>query len=354
MSFLRRTEYISALQGTSRYESTTSKDLLRPKAGPKRKKQPDVSKDDPVNILRGIVKGFDIAHPEDKYTGPDTDANIRGAEITPEEQDAWDHPRHPTNPDLTLLDSYPILPDLEAVPEAGAYVITKFHTNPVAESDRYDERLDVAILRPMHLDAEQQALMDAQMAEHEANPSVPAPVPNYEYEFFLPAAAGSVPNIRRRWDVRDPAADDPALYDSENRDTGNRFFRYDRVRAYETTVQTGDRQDPHGDTVVLALHDLGGADAANDGDEEDDEEEGTEGSPRPRRRRRLQKAGYYYPVVQRLYIRPRRAHGVGGRAGQPVNPDEERIDYMEAAVHGPTAEDLDVLRGHVEKYDPEA
>ena len=60
-----------------------------------KRRRADLAKEDPLNILRSIVKGFDLAHPQDAYLGPDSGNNIKGAEITAEEKKAWAKPKHP-------------------------------------------------------------------------------------------------------------------------------------------------------------------------------------------------------------------------------------------------------------------
>ncbi|CAD0098484.1 unnamed protein product [Aureobasidium mustum] len=198
VSFLRRTEYISSnAAAVQRFESSTSKDLLRVRNDPKRRKAPPVNRDDPINIIRSLVKGFDVAYPEDAYTGPDSETNIRGAPITEADRSAWKKPKHPTKPNLTLLDAYPLLPDMDALPMTGDYQIVKFSTNPVAQSDSYDQRLDTALLRPLGADL-------ALLEEH-----------------------------------------------------GESCFQFQRIREYETYQQAGDADNAYGDTVALALHDTG-------------------------------------------------------------------------------------------------
>ena len=59
VSFLRRTEYTSS-QGPQQFSSSTGKDLLRLRNDPKRRRM-SMNKDDPLNIIRNVVKGFDIA-----------------------------------------------------------------------------------------------------------------------------------------------------------------------------------------------------------------------------------------------------------------------------------------------------
>ena len=60
------------------FESSTSSNTMRLK---KKRAKGNVTEDDPIYITRNILKGFDLAYPEDAYTGPDTTENLRPANI---------------------------------------------------------------------------------------------------------------------------------------------------------------------------------------------------------------------------------------------------------------------------------
>ena len=77
VSFLRRTEY-AASSSPQMFASGSSKDILRKNDQKRATKARE--KEDPINILKNIVKGFDIAYPQDAYTGEDSAENIRGAQ----------------------------------------------------------------------------------------------------------------------------------------------------------------------------------------------------------------------------------------------------------------------------------
>lgn len=283
VSFLRRTEYISSSQGGQRFESSTSKDLLRVRNDSKRKK-PVAKKNDPISIMRALIKGFDLAYPDDTYTGEDSTTNLRGDESTAEEKRAWKNPKHPTKPHLELLDSYPLLPDLDALPSNEAYQVTKFSVNPTGTTDGYDSRLDVAILRPGNADLEQYE--DRVQARIE-DPSLPKPMPEYDYDLFLPPTASAVKGIKRKLDVNDPEHDSEFLYERHNEHGAHFPFAF--VREYETYQQAGDPDEPYGDTVALAIHDpdlvVGAVEGTN---------------------KRLKKGAYYYPIKARTNLRPKR------------------------------------------------
>jgi len=313
VSFLRRTEYLTGASGGSRIEASASRDLIRSRnqnaQRPRRK--PDMAKDNPVNIIRHIVKGFDLAYPQDAYKGPDTTTQIRGAEPTPAEREDWAKPRHPTKPDLKVLDSYPVLPDFDAVPEMGAYLVMKFQTNPVPSSERYDERLDVALLRPL----ESESAAGIQQGEDGMKA--------WDYRLFLPGSQ-AVAGVKRKFSVLDPDRDEDSLYtDEQDTDPDARCFRYEQVRAYETYQQAGQLNNEYGDTVALIL---------NDGTDE-----------------RLQKGAYYHPISARTFIRPRRT-GVQ-RNGAAGEDEEDRIDIAEVTVREYTEEEQAVRLEKRAAYD---
>ena len=388
-SFLRRTEYITAIQAGLRYESSTSKELVRPRNTVRKAQRSDANKDDPLFILRATIKGFDLAYPDDAYTGPDSSTAVRGADITPTEREAWANPVHPTRPVVTLLDSYPILPDLEGLPDTGSYVVMKFITNPVAASDRYDERLDVGLLRPMDQSIEAQRLLEAQMAEHANDPSRPPPMPQYDYEFFLPSLSSlstlshqpqtdehqndgakrqdasanpvtqQVRALKRKLDLRTGSSLDESDNDGDENDPDTRqgppkkVIRFDRLRAYESYQQTGDASDAYGDTVIIALHEDGDDDEENNGARIYGSTNGTLQSniTSSKLSQPLQKAAYYYPVVQRTFIRPKRTHGIAPNMAVPVRhtqasgggnieDDETKIDVIEAQIRDPTEKEV--------------
>lgn len=305
VSFLRRTEYISA-DAQQRIEPSKS----RLKMDPRKRKRPEYEKEDPRRMIEDIVKGFNLAYPQDKH--PEL-----GHQISAEEQRAWDHPRHPTDPSLKVLDAYPLLPDLDALGDAGAYIVTKFVTNPTAATDVYDTRLDVGLLRPLEASAEDNEQREALQRAHEADPeNVPKPPPQeYDFEYFLPTDDAASLAIKSRFDVNNPNNDEEGLYDQENPDTGKRYFRYQRVRAYETYKQKGNPSDPNDayqDAVAIALH---------------DGEEGGESN----KRARLQKGAYFYPIMQQTTIRPKR-HAA---ASLTEDGEQSRVDVIEVVVRAP-------------------
>jgi RNA polymerase II-associated factor 1 len=330
VSFLRRTEY-TASQGPQHFASNTSKDMMRLRNDPKRRKLNNLDRENPVNIIRHIVKGFDIAYPKDAYKGDDSTSNVRGAAATDTETKAWLNPKHPTKPDLQLLDSYPILPDLEALPTAGAYLVTKFQSNPLT-SELYDPRLDTAILRPID-DPAMQAEYKRKIADWDPESSRPQPLPEYDYDYYVPDNDGAVRGIKRKFDVNDPEHDDPDLY-TEELEEGKRGFTYSRVRTYETTTQQGNATNHYNDSVALALHDP---------EADVDVVPGTS--------ERLAKGAYYYPIIQRTALRPKRK--VGKLAASQLQQGEgETVDQLNLTIADLSEEDRQVLLEKRAEFDP--
>ncbi|KAK3724158.1 hypothetical protein LTR37_001282 [Vermiconidia calcicola] len=307
VSFLRRTEY-TASQGAQHY-SAASKDLTRVRNDPKRRKA-NLPKEDPLNIIRNIVKGFDVAYPEDAYKGEENVSNIRGAAITDADAKAWTNPKHPAKPGVELLDSYPVLPDLEALPTSGCYIVAKFQTNPGAAGDHYDERLDAAILRPKD-DNQAYALWEQKTAEWSESSKKAYPIPEDDYDYFLPAESSYVRGVKRKLNVNDPENDDDELYTDDVGD-GQRAFKYTRLRLYETYGQQGNPRNFYDESVALALHDPE-----------------TEIGDVPGTKHRLSKGAYFYPIQQRTALRPKRR--VGQTALSQV-VDEDQVDEINLAI----------------------
>lgn len=326
VSFLRRTEY-AASSSPQMFASGSSKDLLRLRNDPKRSTKAR-DKEDPINILKNIVKGFDVAYPKDAYKGEDSAENMRGAPITTEEVKAWANPKHPTNPNAQLLDSYPLLPDLEAIPQMGSYMLMKFTTNPVSVTDKYDTRLDTAIFRPA-ADPAKEAIYEQKKEDWDPASDKPKPLQEYDYDYYLPADEKAVTGIKRKLDINDPDNDDPDLYADDVGDD-QRAFKYPRIRTYETYNQTGDDENVYNDTVAIALHDPE-----------------TDVGRVPGAKSRLGKGAYFYPISTRLAIKPKRKTAMASQTGEEEKPDELNLTIRE-----PDEEDVGRIRFHQGNLDP--
>lgn len=317
VSFLRRTEYISN-DLSRKQDSGNAKDMLRIRQNDaKRKRLQNGNKEDPLNILRHVIKGFDIAHPQDAYTGTDTEHIIKGAEATLSDKQAWAKPVNPNNTKLTLLDSYPVLPDLEALPSVGSYIVMKFDAKSLGTTKTYDDRLDVAILQPRGAYQDQH---EDRMAAFERDLDLVAPTLEYDYEYYMTDTVDAVRGIKRKLDCQDTDNGNEELYTSVD-DEGVRSFQYDRIRTYETYAQSGDASNVYGDSVALALH-----------DQEDS-------------KRDLPKGAYYYPVLQRTSLRPKRK-----APGQPVE-QSELADQLRIQVRDAEQDELDLRAGARAKLD---
>ncbi|CAF9932619.1 MAG: hypothetical protein ALECFALPRED_005339 [Alectoria fallacina] len=320
-SFLRRTEYISS-DAKARAEANANavKNNGKSPAASKARKPIDSSKEDPVNILRSAVKGFDLANPEDAYTGPDTTTNIRGAMQTPAEIDAWKRPKHPSKPDVKLLDTYPLKPDPDAVTDSGAYMITKFAGNPTPATEARDIRMDVGILYPRELAPE-----------------------TYNYEFFLPADETAIQNVMRKLDVNDDACNDASLYTDKAPD-GSGVFKFDFLRTYEPG-RGSTRGVQQYREVALALHDP----------ELDRQTASTESTARDDGIDPLDKGAYYYPVLSKVQLKPRRNKNLVqlGLASQVMDEEAQKFDGICLTVREPDEGEKAKRATHREHVEPD-
>jgi RNA polymerase II-associated factor 1 len=304
VSFLRRTEYISSHSTKTRFDAATPRSLTDSSGKKFRRPAANVDKESPEYIKNQAVKSFDIAA-----------SNLKEGKAM----------RHPTNGNLKLEASYPLIPDLDAFPDAGGYITIKFLTNPVPPSSTYDVRLENSLFRPVPPSDEEQAVMDAAKEAYELDPEHnPAPENLMEYEFFLAETPEDALRFKRKFDVLDPENNDEELYPSTN-DGGVKCFRFKKVRPYESASQVGSVSDKYDDEVMIALHD--GSDGLR------------------------QRAAYYYPILQRIAIRPQRTKNIHKhRLGFT---DEDRsgriVDILEVQVEDPTDDVVaarEVFRDH--------
>jgi RNA polymerase II-associated factor 1 len=297
VSFLRRTEYISSHTAKSRFESA-AKSLVK-NSGNRFKRPPtNVDRESPEYIKSQVEKSFEIAA-----------TNLKNGNLV----------RHPTNRNLKLVGSYPLIPDLDAFPDAGGYITIKFLTNPVPPSSTYDIRLENSLLRPVPPTEEEQLARDAAREAHERDPERNPPAnESIEYEFFLTETPEHALRFKRKFDTLDPEKDDDELYTSSN-GAGNGCFRFKRIRPYESASQTGSVLDKYDEEVMIALHD--GSDGFH------------------------QKAAYYYPIIQRTSIRPQRTKNIHKhRLGVKDRDDDGRsTDFIDMRVEEPT-EDMEAVR----------
>lgn len=329
-SFLRRTEYIATGDSRAR-DNLSSRNVVKPSN--KKRRQVDTSKDDPVNLLRATVKGFDIAYPEDEYKGLDGENNrIRGSEPTQAEVQAWNNPRHPTNPELKVLDSYPLLPDLEAFPDSGVYQVVKFAANPTQATDVRDTRLDVGLLNLADLTPQAQALVQEdynnKFAAHQADPlRNPMPGPLFSYRFYLPQNDEGTRNIKRKLATSDSNKDGLEAEAEQ--------VRFDHLRIYDTSRSIQNRDFPYKEVALALL------------DPEMDEPAHGNDSAHPK------KSALYYPIGVKSQLKPRRNKNLAqlGLAGRNDEEEDDMIDGLYVSVREPTDAEKERREDHVREVE---
>lgn len=288
VSFLRRTEYISSHTSRSRFDSTTSKTLVS-NTGPRVKKLPiNIDKESPEYIKQQVDRSFQTAA-----------LNLMDPNRV----------KHPYKRNVRLIESFPILPDLSAFPDAGGYVSVKFQTNPVPPSNVYDIRLDSGLLRPLQPSDEKVRAREDAIAAYERDPERnPFPEPEQDYEFYLMDTVNDAANFKRKYDMMNPDKDDDDLYTHQN-EAMYKCFRFKRIRAYETAATAGSQETKYDEEIVISVND------------------GTDGIH--------QRAAYYYPLIQRSTIRPQRKKNIDrqryGFADQG-DEDADMIDIVDVTI----------------------
>ena len=284
VSFLRKTQYMSS------QNARTNDPLMRSNARAARPinhaangRQPQLARQDPLNIKRHIQKGFDLAYPDSTIEG-------QGAIPTAAEREAWQTPTHPDNPRLKPVAFYPIKPDLDGFTDDQAYTSLKFDKAPLpAISGRRDDRLDVSFLRVIEPEKES-TVWKARFDAWEKNPDLydhPGSAP-YQYELHIPRPSGSVPLIKKILNDADPAKNDESLYEGLWHGTDEPALDYIKSRSYGTGVTDFTRLARF---MALSLFD---ADAEAD-------------LVPPHSRLKPQGTGaYIYPISKRLKLRAER------------------------------------------------
>lgn len=298
VSFLRRTEYISSVQARPKpadnvfLKSSSGNALKRPE---KRKASPEPDRGTPAWIKRRVEKSFDVAA-----------ANL--AERT--------RVKHPSKRNLKMVEAYPLLPDLEAFPDSGAYVTVKFSTNPVNSSDSYDTRLLSGIFKPIERTAAEEQLYENARAAWERDPAQPKPSQMMNYDLFLPADAPTGDKFRAKFDVDNPDRASRSLYTSSE---AGGSFRFPRVRAYETAQEKEmDHDNKYDEEVILAFRD----------DETQTKRRDDDSAPQ---------AVYYYPVMQRTTIRSQRTKNIARTIGI-ADEEETHLDELHVRIDDPSDE----------------
>ncbi|KAH8653426.1 RNA polymerase II-associated [Xylariales sp. PMI_506] len=291
VSFLRRTEYISSVVTKTSQASPLRGLNSNPLRRAQKRKSPEPDKDSPAYAKRKIDQGFTIA-----------EQNLKDRSRV----------RHPTKRNVRLLDAYPLLPDLEAFPDSGAYVTIKFLTNPIGQQNTYDSRLLNGIFKPIERTEAEEATIRAAQEAYERDPqNNPKPSDSMHYDFYLNDNESSAKKFRQRFDVDNPNRDDDSLY-TNKRDSTEPCFQFNRLRAYETAHESElDHRTKYDEELILAFN---------------EDETSIH-----------QKAVYYYPVMQRSQIRPQRTKNIARKIGI-TDEDEQVIDQLDVVVDEPTEE----------------
>lgn len=316
VSFLRRTRYISSTDA-ARADMTRNPALRTKTKKVAQEKQPPISKDDPSHIKRHIQKGFDIAYPENRDDDPSA---LRGLPASASEIEAWRNPVHPDNPSLKPLDFYPFLPDLDGTTDSGNYITVKFDKPPLpAVNGKRDDRIDVSLLTAVTNDVAVQAHR-AKVELYKQHPEVyadPGPEP-YELDFMIPESQSLVPKIKSKLDDANPDKNSPEGYEQDK--DGKTLFSYERQRIYGLS-KMGVTDDPFR-SIAISLFDPN--------------------VPSSSRHSRLatsgQKAAYYYPIAQRMTLKPERKND--SQAPGPEPTEGGHIDRLNLVVRDPDEEEL--------------
>ncbi|KAJ6012037.1 hypothetical protein N7499_012994 [Penicillium canescens] len=304
VSFLRRTQHISVDRTAGAGAAVPAKTQSRPN----KKGKPSI--DDPKHVKKFITKGFDIAYPQSKHTGEDTEI-------------------HPENSKLKPVGFFPVLPDLEGFPEPGGFLQFKFDKAPVAAvAGKRDKRMEVGLLSPA---APEQRIVhehESKVALHDANPNLyphPGPVP-FDYRLFLPEKTEALKKIHTSMSLTHPDRNDPELYTHES--DGNRYHRYDRARTYATSAQTFSNEQKD---IAMTLFE------PKDGDTR-------------------QLAAYYYPIIGKARLKPERARTIAQAGLAPTSTQqdepEEQVDQMHVTVRDPDEQEVYKRATHRLQVDP--
>lgn len=275
-----------------------------PKRGALKRKpaSPEPDRGSPAYIKRKIERSFDVA----------------GLALRDRSR-----VKHPSKRNVKLVDAYPLLPDLDAFPDSGAYVTVKFTHNPVPPSSTYDTRLQSGIFKPIERTEEEEAAYEAAMTAHERDPErFPRPDNKMNYEFYLAADAAAAAQFRRRFDVDDPEKDSRELYPKRPNGESADCFPFRRVRAYETAKEVElDHESKYSEELILAF---------NEGGRNGEGERGL----------------YYYPVMQRSTVRAQRSKNIARTVVGIQEGEEAMIDQLDVTVDEPGEE----LQAHMAMY----
>ena len=315
-SFLRRTEYISH---DARAQAAAARSVAKSTA---RSRKQDTNQNTPQSILSSVEKGFNIAYPDHAKRGLES-------ESTHSEREAWENPVHPTKPELSLENSFPILPDFFGFTDSAGYMVAKFAKNPLPAPNHDNNRLEVGLLKPHDLSEEAEAELQAKQAAHEADPlHVPVPAGGYDYDLFLPESSEIADQIKNRLNVANPAKDSEDL-NTKQEVQATKSFPYENCRTFETARQVNSAHHPYKD-VVIALHE-----SNNDSEQ--------------RKAPYADKAAFYYPILQKMQLKAKRQQDLvrmGLSQSRVETDDVERLDAIELQIREPNDMELERRESH--------
>lgn len=224
-----------------------------------------------------------------------------------------------TKRSLKIEDGYKFAPDLDAFPDAGAYVEVKFAHNPVQNGGRYDDRLLNAALKPCEKTAEEEAAYAHAAEMYERDPmNHSKPPPHMNYDFYL-HKAGDTPRFRAKFDVDNPENEEDGLYTAEGE--SGPCFQFTRLRGYETIKEVEmDHKTKYGTQLFMGFT-------------EDDDIE-------------AEKGAWYYPVMQKSVIRPQRQKAINLTRGLEADDGQQVVEQLDVTIEDPT----DELREHMLRF----
>lgn len=302
VSFLRRTEYISNANTTSRttlfHKSQRNNNSAAPR--PPKRKSPEPEAGTPEHMKRRIVRGFESAR-----------ENLKNLSRV----------RHPSklavgkNKGLRVVEAYSVLPDTTAFPDSGTYVTYKFAHPPITHNrDGYDRRLQTSVLKFVGRTAEEEEQYNRSLEAHQRDPETnPKPLNQGHYELYLAENVSIADKMRAKFDLNNPNRDtDDSLLTGPALGDGRPAYSYAWARSYLSTTEYEVEHDgKYDEEITFAL----------------DHET---------------KTAWYYPSMLRNRMEPPRRIYTGDERGNrkvdvqgyefaPVGPSEEfraRMDHF--------------------------
>jgi Paf1 len=326
VSFLRKTQYMTSQNARAndafiRPNTRTTKPIRRSSVT-----EPQVARDDPVNIKRHIQRGFDIANPN--TASPQSLSTIPSAELS-----AWRTPTHPDNPRLKPVSYYPILPDLESSTDLDGYISIKFDKPPIPALPNHggrDSRIDVALLHG-EADATQEAAWSKKKRAYDENPDVyenPGPQP-YQWDFCVPRRPGAevVAAVKRKLNIMNLDRDDDRGYEGlyvpgEPNPQADVGIDYVKERTFgAVSTETPNVQFETLRFMAVSLFDSESAGQYSRLGGESDA---------------IDRAAYYYPIIQKMRIRADREKI---RKSRNTGEAGEKWNYIKLRVRDPNIEE---------------